>query len=89
MLIERIGSCLPSMPEEMNQSQDDAYDDKLVRQLEQLLAESDTQAIELVNALSSGSTLGLNAGQFRQISHALEEFDFDRASEVLLSSKQS
>lgn len=89
VLIERIGSCLPSMPEEMNQSQDDAYDDKLVRQLEQLLAESDTQAIELVNALSSGSALGLNTGQFRQISHALEEFDFDRASEVLLSSKQS
>lgn len=72
-----------------NDSQDSTVDNKLVNQLRALLAESDTQAIDVIHQLSSGSPLGLNPSQFRQISDALEEFDFDRASEVLLSSKQS
>ncbi len=58
-------------------------DKKLIAQLQQLLQESDTKALDLVRSISNHQQLGLSKEQLNKLILAIESFDFDMAISVL------
>ncbi len=66
---------------------DNAFDSAVFNKLIQLVEDSDTEALDLLDSLPSSETVGLTSGELGKVHRALEDFDFDAAIE-LLNSKQ-
>ena len=58
-------------------------DRALITHLKELLENSDTKVLELVNSISNHQQLGLSKGQLNQLIKSIECFDFDMAISIL------
>ena len=59
------------------------FNQDLFDQLKQAVDENDTQALSIMEDITSSSSVGLSESDFAQLNNALEEFDFDLGQEIL------
>ncbi|MEL0608953.1 response regulator [Vibrio echinoideorum] len=59
---------------------------KLYHQLLEAVANDDTEALNIILNLENGAVVGLTPSEFKRLENALEEFDFDTATELLKGS---
>ncbi|NOI30552.1 response regulator [Vibrio coralliilyticus] len=59
------------------------FNQDLFDQLKQAIDENDTQALSIMEDITSSSSVGLSESDFAQLNNALEEFDFDLGQEIL------
>ncbi|MFA0016033.1 response regulator [Vibrio lentus] len=59
---------------------------KLYRQLLEAVANDDTEALNIILNIEDGAVVGLSPSEFKKLESALEEFDFDTATERLKNS---
>ena len=73
-------------PEEQKANSDSSPNQpnaKLYRQLLEAVANDDTEALKIILNIEDGAVVGLSPSEFRRLESALEEFDFDTATERL------
>ncbi|MEZ8878279.1 response regulator [Vibrio lentus] len=58
----------------------------LYRQLLEVVANDDTEALNIILNIEDGAVVGLSPSEFKKLEGALEEFDFDTAAELLKNS---
>ncbi|WP_286291964.1 response regulator [Vibrio apostichopi] len=76
-------------PEEQQANSDSSPNQpnvKLYRQLLEAVANDDTEALNIILNIEDGAVVGLSPSEFKKLESALEEFDFDTATERLKSS---
>ncbi|USD42400.1 response regulator [Vibrio sp. SCSIO 43135] len=82
-LTKRIAEAITPLTEQTEDNSDQGIDLSIVTALREAIEQNDTQALSILGELKSGSVIGLNNGEFVQLTNALEEFDFDSGLEIL------
>ncbi|MEZ8321818.1 response regulator, partial [Vibrio splendidus] len=73
-------------PEQQQQS---TADQQLYRQLLDATVNDDTDALTIILNIEDGAKIGLSPSEFKRLEVSLEEFDFDKATEILKGSNLS
>lgn len=75
--------------ESSEQQQPSTTDQQLYRQLLEATANDDTDALTIILNIEDGAKIGLSPSEFKRLEVSLEEFDFDKATEILKGSTLS
>lgn len=75
--------------ESSEQQQPSTTDQQLYRQLLEATANDDTDALTIILNIEDGARIGLSPSEFKRLEVSLEEFDFDKATEILKGSTLS
>ncbi|MCL9781331.1 response regulator [Vibrio sp. S4M6] len=78
-----------STPKARNDNAPTLYDAQRHTELIELIQQSDTEALAYLDDLPAPQSIGLNPNDFTALRNALEEFDFDKAIEILESHESS
>lgn len=75
--------------ERSKQQQQSTADQQLYRQLLDATVNDDTDALTIILNIEDGAKIGLSPSEFKRLEVSLEEFDFDKATEILKGSTLS